>query len=104
MSETVDIRELNDLIASKSSFVNMITQGMDQVIVGQKHLVDSLMIGLLSNGHILLEGVPGLAKTLAIKTLASLIDAKYSRIQFTPDLLPADVMGTMIYSQATPYV
>ncbi len=100
MSETVDIRELNDLIASKSSFVNMITQGMDQVIVGQKHLVDSLMIGLLSNGHILLEGVPGLAKTLAIKTLASLIDAKYSRIQFTPDLLPADVMGTMIYSQA----
>ena len=100
MSETVDIRELNDLIASKSSFVNMITQGMDQVIVGQKHMVDSLMIGLLSNGHILLEGVPGLAKTLAIKTLASLIDAKYSRIQFTPDLLPADVMGTMIYSQA----
>ena len=100
MSETVDIRELNDLIASKSSFVNMITQGMDQVIVGQKHLVDSLMIGLLSNGYILLEGVPGLAKTLAIKTLASLIDAKYSRIQFTPDLLPADVMGTMIYSQA----
>ena len=100
MSETEDIRELNDLIASKSSFVNMITQGMDQVIVGQKHLVDSLMIGLLSNGHILLEGVPGLAKTLAIKTLASLIDAKYSRIQFTPDLLPADVMGTMIYSQA----
>ena len=100
MSETVDIRELNDLIACKSSFVNMITQGMDQVIVGQKHLVDSLMIGLLSNGHILLEGVPGLAKTLAIKTLASLIDAKYSRIQFTPDLLPADVMGTMIYSQA----
>ena len=100
MSETVDIRELNDLIASKSSFVNMITQGMDQVIVGQKHLVDSLMIGLLSNGQILLEGVPGLAKTLAIKTLASLIDAKYSRIQFTPDLLPADVMGTMIYSQA----
>lgn len=100
MSETVDIRELNDLIASKSLFVNMITQGMDQVIVGQKHLVDSLMIGLLSNGHILLEGVPGLAKTLAIKTLASLIDAKYSRIQFTPDLLPADVMGTMIYSQA----
>lgn len=100
MSETVDIRELNDLIASKSSFVNMITQGMDQVIVGQKHLVDSLMIGLLSNGHILLEGVPGLAKTLAIKTLASLIDSKYSRIQFTPDLLPADVVGTMVYSQA----
>ncbi len=100
MSQTVDIRELNELIASKSSFVNMITMGMDQVIVGQKHLVDSLMIGLLSNGHILLEGVPGLAKTLAIKTLASLIDAKYNRIQFTPDLLPADVVGTMVYSQA----
>ena len=100
MSQTVDIRELNELIASKSSFVNMITMGMDRVIVGQKHLVDSLMIGLLSNGHILLEGVPGLAKTLAIKTLASLIDAKYNRIQFTPDLLPADVIGTMVYSQA----
>ncbi len=100
MSQTVDIRELNELIASKSSFVNMITMGMDRVIVGQKHLIDSLMIGLLSNGHILLEGVPGLAKTLAIKTLASLIDAKYSRIQFTPDLLPADVVGTMVYSQA----
>ena len=100
MSQTVDIRELNELIASKSSFVNMITMGMDRVIVGQKHLVDSLMIGLLSNGHILLEGLPGLATTLAIKTLASLIDAKYSRIQFTPDLLPADVVGTMVYSQA----
>lgn len=100
MSQTVDIRELNELIASKSSFVNMITMGMDRVIVGQKHLIDSLMVGLLSNGHILLEGVPGLAKTLAIKTLASLIDAKYSRIQFTPDLLPADVVGTMVYSQA----
>ena len=100
MSQTVDIRELNELIASKSSFVNMITMGMDRVIVGQKHLVDSLMISLLSNGHILLEGVPGLAISLAIKTLASLIDAKYSRIQFTPDLLPADVVGTMVYSQA----
>ncbi|MEF9923657.1 MAG: AAA family ATPase [Muribaculaceae bacterium] len=98
MSETVNIRELNDLIASKSSFVNLITQGMDQTIIGQKHLVDSLLIALLANGHVLLEGVPGLAKTLAIKTLASLIDAKYSRIQFTPDLLPADVIGTMIYS------
>lgn len=96
MSQTVDIRELNERIESKSSFVNMITMGMDQVIVGQKHLVESLLIGLLSDGHILLEGVPGLAKTLAIKTLASLIDAKYSRIQFTPDLLPADVIGTMI--------
>ncbi|MBE6299862.1 MAG: MoxR family ATPase [Bacteroidales bacterium] len=100
MNQMVDIRELNELIASKSSFVNTITMGMDKVIVGQKHLVDSLLIGLLSNGHILLEGVPGLAKTLAIKSLASLIDAKYNRIQFTPDLLPADVIGTMIYSPA----
>lgn len=99
MSERVDIRELNELIESKSTFVNMLTQGMDQVIVGQKHLVESLLIGLLADGHILLEGVPGLAKTLAIKTLASLIDAKYSRIQFTPDLLPADVVGTVVYSQ-----
>jgi MoxR-like ATPase len=99
MSQTVDIRELNERIESKSGFVNMIFMGMDQVIVGQKHLVESLLIGLLSDGHILLEGVPGLAKTLAIKTLASLIDAKYNRIQFTPDLLPADVVGTMIYSQ-----
>ena len=98
MSETVNIRELNDLIASKSNFVNMITKGMDQTIVGQKHLVDSLLIALLADGHILLEGVPGLAKTLAIKTLATLVDAKYSRIQFTPDLLPADVVGTMVYS------
>jgi MoxR-like ATPase len=99
MNQTVDIRELNERIESKSGFVNMIFMGMDQTIVGQKHLVESLLIGLLSDGHILLEGVPGLAKTLAIKTLASLIDAKYSRIQFTPDLLPADVIGTMIYSQ-----
>lgn len=98
MGESVNIRELNDLIANKSNFVSMITQGMDQTIVGQKHLVDSLLIALLANGHILLEGVPGLAKTLAIKTLASIIDAKYSRIQFTPDLLPADVIGTMVYS------
>jgi MoxR-like ATPase len=99
MSQIVDIRELNERIESKSGFVNMIFKGMDQAIVGQKHLVESLLIGLLSDGHILLEGVPGLAKTLAIKTLASLIEAKYSRIQFTPDLLPADVVGTMIYSQ-----
>lgn len=98
MNETVNIRELNELIASKSNFVNMITKGMDQTIVGQKHLVDSLLIALLADGHILLEGVPGLAKTLAIKTLATLVDAKYSRIQFTPDLLPADVVGTMVYS------
>jgi MoxR-like ATPase len=99
MNETVDIRELNERIESNSAFVNRIASGMGRVIVGQKHLVESLLIGLLSDGHILLEGVPGLAKTLAIKTLASLVDAKYSRIQFTPDLLPADVIGTMIYSQ-----
>lgn len=99
MSERVDIKALNELIESKSAFVNMLTQGMEQVIVGQKHLVESLLIGLLADGHILLEGVPGLAKTLAIKTLASLVDAKYSRIQFTPDLLPADVIGTVVYSQ-----
>lgn len=98
MNETVNIRELNDLIASKSGFISMITRGMDQRIVGQKHLVDSLLIALLCNGHVLLEGVPGLAKTLAIKTLSNLIDAKYNRIQFTPDLLPADVVGTMVYS------
>lgn len=99
MAEAIDIRELNERIERQSAFVTNLMTGMDQVIVGQKHLVESLLIGLLSDGHILLEGVPGLAKTLAIKTLASLIDAKYSRIQFTPDLLPADVIGTMIYSQ-----
>ena len=98
MSESINIRELNDLVAGKKDFINLVTRGMDQTIVGQKHLVDSLLIALLSNGHVLLEGVPGLAKTLAIKTLAQIIDAKYSRIQFTPDLLPADVIGTMIYS------
>ena len=98
MSETINIRELNDLVASKSDFINLVTKGMDQTIVGQKHLVDSLLIALLSNGHVLLEGVPGLAKTLAIKTLSQIVDAKYSRIQFTPDLLPADVIGTMVYS------
>lgn len=95
----VDIRELNELIEQKSSFITNLQTGMSQVIVGQKHLLDSLLIGLLSDGHVLLEGVPGLAKTQAIKTLASLVDAKFSRIQFTPDLLPADVIGTMIYSQ-----
>ena len=99
MSENVDIRELNERIEKQSAFVTNLMAGMDQVIVGQKHLVESLLIGLLSDGHILLEGVPGLAKTLAIKTLASLIDASFNRIQFTPDLLPADVVGTMIYSQ-----
>ena len=98
MSETVNIRELNELVAGKSDFIQLINTGMRRTIVGQKHLMESLLIALLSNGHILLEGVPGLAKTLAIKTLAELIDAKYSRIQFTPDLLPADVIGTMVYS------
>lgn len=98
MSDSVNIRELNELVAGKADFINLITRGMDQTIVGQKHLVESLLIALLANGHVLLEGVPGLAKTLAIKTLAQLIDARYSRIQFTPDLLPADVVGTMIYS------
>ena len=106
----VDIRELQERVERESSFVDALTLGMNQVIVGQKHLVESLLIGLLSDGHILLEGVPGLAKTLAIKTLSDLIKANvsatgarstssFSRIQFTPDLLPADVLGTQIYSQ-----
>lgn len=99
MAEAIDIRELNIRIEQQSGFVTNLVRGMDQVIIGQKHLVDSLLISLLSDGHILLEGVPGLAKTLAIKTLSQLIEADYSRIQFTPDLLPADVIGTMIYSQ-----
>lgn len=99
MAEAIDIRELNARIEQQSSFITNLTIGMNQVIVGQKHLIDSLLIGLLSDGHILLEGVPGLAKTLAIKTLSELIDSRYSRIQFTPDLLPADVIGTQIYSQ-----
>lgn len=99
MAEAIDIRELNIRIEQQSGFVTNLITGMDRVIVGQKHLVDSLLISLLSDGHILLEGVPGLAKTLAIKTLSQLIDAAYSRVQFTPDLLPADVVGTMIYSQ-----
>ena len=95
----MDIRELNEMIERQSGFVTNLQTGMDQVIVGQKHLVESLLIGLLADGHILLEGFPGLAKTLAIKTLSQLIDADFSRIQFTPDLLPADVIGTMVYSQ-----
>ena len=99
MEQSVDIRELNERIQKESSFVDLITMEMNKVIVGQKHLVESLLIGLLSNGHILLEGVPGLAKTLAINTLSRTIDAKFARIQFTPDLLPADLLGTMIYSQ-----
>ncbi len=99
MIQTVDIKELNERIQKESSFVDLVTLEMNKVIVGQKHLVESLLIGLLSNGHILLEGVPGLAKTLAIKSLANTISAKFARIQFTPDLLPADLLGTMIYSQ-----
>jgi MoxR-like ATPase len=99
MSEVVNIKELNERIQQESAFVDIISMEMNKVIVGQKHLVESLMIGLLSDGHVLLEGVPGLAKTLAINTLANIVDAKFSRIQFTPDLLPADLIGTMIYSQ-----
>jgi MoxR-like ATPase len=99
MDQKVDIRELNEKIQRESSFVDLISMEMNKVIVGQKHLVESLLIGLLSDGHILLEGVPGLAKTLAINTLAQTISAKFARIQFTPDLLPADLLGTMIYSQ-----
>jgi MoxR-like ATPase len=99
MEHTYEIRELNEKIERESAFVDIIRTEMNKVIFGQKHLTDSLLIGLLTNGHVLLEGVPGLAKTLAIRTLASIIDAKFSRIQFTPDLLPADLIGTMIYSQ-----
>lgn len=99
MAEAIDIRELNRRIEQESDFVNSLVSGMGNIIIGQRHLVESLLISLFSNGHILLEGVPGLAKTLAIKTLSQLIDADFSRIQFTPDLLPADVVGTMIYSQ-----
>ncbi len=99
VSDTVDIRALNEKIKVESAFVDLVTMEMDKVIIGQKYMVERMLIGLLSNGHILLEGVPGLAKTLAINTLASIIQADFSRIQFTPDLLPADVIGTMIYNQ-----
>lgn len=98
MIET-DIKELNERIQKESAFIDLIDMEMHRVIVGQKYMVERLLIGLLSNGHVLLEGVPGLAKTLAIKSLANIIDARFSRIQFTPDLLPADLTGTMIYSQ-----
>ena len=101
MSEVLDIKALNDRIQQESSFVDIINMEMNKVIIGQKSMVEQLLIGLLSNGHILLEGVPGLAKTLAIKSLANVIHAKFSRIQFTPDLLPADLLGTLIYSQKT---
>ena len=97
--DSVNIKELNERIEKESAFVDVITSEMNKVIVGQKPLVENLLIGLLADGHILLEGMPGLAKTLAINTLARIMDAKFSRIQFTPDLLPADVVGTMIYSQ-----
>ena len=99
MSEPIDIRQLNAQIEAETGFITDLVEGMNRTIVGQKHLINSLLIGLLADGHILLEGVPGLAKTLAIKTLASLISADFGRLQFTPDLLPADVIGTMIYSQ-----
>ena len=99
MQENIDIRELNEKIQRESSFVDMLNMEMNKVIIGQKAMVERLLIGMLSNGHILLEGVPGLAKTLAIKTLAKTVNAKFNRIQFTPDLLPADLIGTMIYSQ-----
>ena len=97
--ESVNIQELNERIGRESAFVDVLTMELGKQIVGQKHMVEGLLIGLLSNGHVLLEGVPGLAKTLTITTLAKAIDAKFSRIQFTPDLLPADLLGTMIYSQ-----
>ncbi|MFO8000216.1 MAG: AAA family ATPase [Marinilabilia sp.] len=99
MDQTVDIKELNERIKQESSFVDLLTIEMNKVIVGQKHLIESLLTALLSDGHILLEGVPGLAKTLAITTLSKTVNADFSRIQFTPDLLPADLLGTMIYSQ-----
>uniref|UniRef100_UPI003FF0E744 AAA family ATPase n=1 Tax=Alloprevotella sp. TaxID=1872471 RepID=UPI003FF0E744 len=99
MSEPIDIRQLNAQIEAETGFITDLVEGMNRTIVGQKHLINSLLIGLLADGHILLEGVPGLAKTLAIKTLASLISADFGRLQFTPDFLPADVIGTMIYSQ-----
>ncbi|MBR4661030.1 MAG: AAA family ATPase [Bacteroidales bacterium] len=99
--DSINIKELNERIERESAFVDMVTMEMNKVIVGQKQLVEDLLIGLLANGHILLEGVPGLAKTLAINTLANIVDARFSRIQFTPDLLPADLIGTMIFSQKT---
>ncbi|MBO7117552.1 MAG: MoxR family ATPase [Bacteroidales bacterium] len=99
MMENINIQELNERIQKESAFVDLLTMQMGKVIVGQKHLVENLLIGLLANGHILLEGVPGLAKTLAINTLSQAVNAKFSRIQFTPDLLPADLLGTLIYSQ-----
>jgi MoxR-like ATPase len=99
MTQVVDIKELDEKIKKESSFIDLVMMEMSKVIVGQKQLTEGLLIGLLSNGHVLLEGVPGLAKTLAIKTLSQIVESKFNRIQFTPDLLPADLLGTMIYSQ-----
>jgi len=98
MSDTIDIKAINEKIEKESAFVELLTLEMNKVIVGQKHMVERLLIGLLGKGHILLEGVPGLAKTLAINTLSTAVKGSFSRIQFTPDLLPADVVGTMIYN------
>src|SRR6185295_19104629 len=100
-SPVMDIKEINEKIQRESAFVDLLSMEMSKVIIGQKYMIERLLIGLLSNGHVLLEGVPGLAKTLSIKTLAASIKAKFHRIQFTPDLLPADVVGTMIYNQKT---
>ena len=96
--DSVNIKEINEKIKDESAFIDLLTTEMNKVIVGQKQMIDRLLIGLLGNGHILLEGVPGLAKTLAINTLSKAVDGDFSRIQFTPDLLPADVVGTMIYN------
>src|SRR5471030_3432088 len=98
-SASADIRALNEMIQHESAFIDLLKIEMDKVIVGQKYMVERLLIGLLADGHILLEGVPGLAKTLAINSLSKAIEADFSRIQFTPDLLPADLLGTMIYNQ-----
>jgi MoxR-like ATPase len=94
----VDIRSINEKIERESAFVDILTSEMNKVIVGQKDMIERLLIGLLGNGHILLEGVPGLAKTLAINSLSKAVQGSFSRVQFTPDLLPADVVGTMIYN------
>src|SRR6201992_178823 len=98
MSSSVEIRELNERIHQQSAFIELLNMELNKVVMGQKHMVERLLIGLLANGHVLLEGVPGLAKTLTIKSLSSAIHARFARIQFTPDLLPADVLGTMVYN------
>ena len=98
VASSIDIRALNEKINQKSAFIDLLFMELNKSVVGQKHMVERLLIGLLANGHVLLEGVPGLAKTLAIKSLASAIQGKFARIQFTPDLLPADILGTMVYN------